>query len=230
MRRAGAPAREVAAVADLPWAIRSVSRNRDILSIGSRPTSLFLVLEGWAGRYNVRREGSRRFTGFMLPGDLCGIHAVTKVDMDHSVLALTNCLIAELPATQLDRVAQSLPSFAKALWHAKLIEEAILRKWLCNSEDAQRSLAHLLCELHVRMSVIGQVNQGSFALPITQADIGDALSVTPVHTNRMVQKLRRSGWMEIGRGFVKIFDVEGLYRYCAFNPSYLHLGMVKGSS
>lgn len=224
MKLAGASPQEISAVAYLPWKTRRIVKRKNMRSVNERPTSLFVVLNGWAGRYSLRQNGSRRFTGFMLPGDFCWIHAATGSDMDHSILAITECLIAELPAQLVDLTTRSSPALAKALWAAKLIEEAVLRKWLLNSDDAERATSHLLCELYTRSDKIGQVHQGTFDLPLTQADIGEALGMTAVHVNRIMQRLRRKGLIEARSGRATISDFSAISAHCRFDPTYLSPG------
>jgi hypothetical protein len=43
---------------------------------------------------------------------------------------------------------------------------------------ALNRLAHLFCEMMLRMEVIGRARDGSCALPITQADLSDATGLS----------------------------------------------------
>jgi CRP-like cAMP-binding protein len=204
---------DVASIQAMPWSVVRVRRARDILSLGDRPDYVYVVETGWAARYSIRGNGSRRITGFMLPGDFCGIHAVTSQAMDHAIVALTDCEVARIPRQ----------AIGQALWRAKLTDEAILRTWLLNSHDAAQALAHLLCELHARTAVIGMANAGRFHAPLTQQHMGDALGLTPVHINRMVKLLRLQGLAEISNGEVVVPDIEALRHFCHFSADYLHL-------
>lgn len=159
----------------------------------------------------------------MLPGDLCGIHAVTGARMDHSIVALTDCKVVKVSVAEIALAIQSTPSLGRALWHSKLMDEAILRKWLLNSEDANSAVAHFLCEIHARLSARGEVSYDAFEMPITQADIGDALGLTAVHTNRMLRQLREADLVTINKSQVIIRDIDHLREHCSFDPSYLHL-------
>ena len=67
-----------------------------------------------------------------------------------------------------------------------------LRTWLLNSASAYQAVAHLLCELHARADNVGLVADGRCRIPLTQQDIGDAVGITSVHTNRVLQKLRNA--------------------------------------
>lgn len=217
-------------VAALPWSVVNVRRAREILSVGDRPSYVYVIKSGWAARYSIRTNGSRRITGFMLPGDFCGIHAVTNTSMEHAILALTDCEVARIQKSEIDSAVSASPAIAQALWHAKLTDEAILRMWLLNSQDAAQALAHLLCELHARAEAIGMVEHGRFAVPLTQEHIGDALGITAVHTNRMVKLLRGQGLAEITHGEVVIPDVWALRKSCGFTPGYLHLTSRSGQT
>ncbi len=198
-----------------------VARRADILSLRDRPSFAFVVLSGWAARYGVRADGSRRITGFLLPGDFCGIHAVSTAAMDHAILALTDCEIGRIHRSELERLSMLSPTIDNALWHSKLVEEAILRKWLLNSADAYQAIAHLLCELHARAGAVGLVQDRRFHLPLTQEELGDAVGITPVHTNRVIQRLRGEGLITFAYGDLLIEDVAALRRAGQFDPDYL---------
>jgi CRP-like cAMP-binding protein len=214
---------DAAVLSALPWSVGTVKRARDILSLGDRPTYVYVIREGWAARYSIRANGSRRITGFMIPGDFCGIHAVTDEPMEHAISALTDCEVARVQKHVIEQAVAAAPAIGKALWRAKLMDEAVLRIWLLNSQDAAQALAHLLCELHARVGAIGESRDGWFEAPLTQEHVGDALGFTSVHINRMVRRLRVEGLVEFSHGKVIIPDVSALRKFCSFSAAYLHL-------
>jgi CRP-like cAMP-binding protein len=79
-----------------------------------------------------------------------------------------------------------------------------------------------MCELHVRMRNVGLVEDGSFHMPVTQEELADTLGITPVHVNRVLQRLKSDGLIELGGRTLKILDVEALRNACGFDPGYLH--------
>jgi CRP-like cAMP-binding protein len=90
--------------------------------------------------------------------------------------------------------------------------------------SAHERLAHLLCELLVRFKAVGLAeDEQTCAFPMTQAELGDALGLTTVHVNRVIQDLRRDGLITLGKGFLCINDWERLRQRAKFNPLYLHL-------
>ena len=58
------------------------------------------------------------------------------------------------------------PEIARAVWWATLVDEATLREWLVNlgRRDAERRVAHLFCELHLRPQSVGVASDGAFEL------------------------------------------------------------------
>ena len=199
----------------------SFQRRQDVLSKGMKPTFVYILLSGWAARYEVRRNGGRRITGFLLPGDFCGIHAVCEASMDHSIIALTHCIIGTIQREAMEAIAKASQPIFDAVWRAKLVEEAILRKWLVYAADAHQSVGRLLCELYARVDAVGLTSNGSCEVPLTQEMIGDALGLTPVHVNRMLQKLRAERLIELHDHELKILDAANLEMVAEFEPSYL---------
>ena len=203
--------------------VREVAARRDIIGDGERPDHVHLMLEGWAARYKILSDGGRQITAFLVPGDFCDAHVTILSEMDHGIAALTPTRIAYIPHHAIKTVTEQ-PQLARALWWATLVDEAVLRAWIVNlgRRDAFQRMAHLLCELHVRMKNVGLVAEGGFDLPLTQEELADALGLTPVHTNRVVQRLRSEGLITLKGHDLVILDADRLRIAAGFNPAYLH--------
>jgi hypothetical protein len=80
-----------------------------------------------------------------------------------------------------------------------MLDGAIYRRWLTNIGrlPAHARIAHLLCELFTRLQATGRADHGSFKLPVTQTDIGDAMGLSTVHVNRTFQQLRAEGFITL---------------------------------
>lgn len=201
--------------------IRQIDRRRPILTQGELPDYIYVMLSGWAARYELRSDGSRRITGFLIPGDFCGIHAVCHAAMDHSIIALTKCDIGRIPVDAVADISRAHPAINMALWRAKLIEEAILRKWLLFSTNARATVAHLLCELYARAAIVGLAENGRCDVPLTQEEVGDALGLTAVHVNRVLKQLRESGSVDLSHQQLVIKDAKRLIQEAQFDRAYL---------
>jgi CRP-like cAMP-binding protein len=84
-------------------------------------------------------------------------------------------------------------------------------------------MAHLLCELFLRFKAVGLANGNDFELPLTQAELADALGLSTVHVNRTIQELRGKNLIVLRGGSVTVSDWEALKAAGEFDPTYLHL-------
>jgi CRP-like cAMP-binding protein len=116
------------------------------------------------------------------------------------------------------------PGIARAFMWLGLIENATLSKWTLSlgRRSAIERLAHLLCELSVRLGAESD-EESSFAFPLTQEQIGDALGLTAVHVNRTMHQLRADGLIEIANRYLTIPNIAKLRQAGGFDPRYLHV-------
>jgi CRP-like cAMP-binding protein len=84
-------------------------------------------------------------------------------------------------------------------------------------------VAHLLCEQFLRMKAVGLTTDNSCPLPLTQAQIGDALGLSNVHVNRTLQELRAEQLIVLEGWILTILNFDGLKKAGEFDPLYLHL-------
>ena len=196
---------------------------RELLCEGAPPAATFLLLSGIAGRFVSSPDGHPKCAAYLLPGDLFGRRALVWHPMDHSVRTLSMVDAMVISRDALDRLATRLPNLAKGFMRLSAIEAAISRQWLLNvgHRSSLAALAHLFCEIFERLRSGGETTQNSCRLPFTQADLADALAITPVHLNRTLMKLRRSGLAELHDGQLTITDAAGLKAVAHFDPLYL---------
>jgi CRP-like cAMP-binding protein len=205
--------------------VRTIPARTDILCEHERPEHLHLILRGWAARYKVLPNGARQIIAFLIPGDFCDVHTTILEQMDHGIVTLTPCNVAYIDSEEIDRLTLDNSRIACALWWSTLVDEGVLRSWEVNNgrRHAYERIAHLLCEMHARMKMIGLVENDRLDLPLTQEDLADATSLTAVHTNRTLQRLRAEGLIELRSQVLSIRDLNGLQRIAGFDPTYLHL-------
>ena len=201
-----------------------VERHQNLIDEGEDPRVVFLLLEGWAIRYKVLPNGKRQIVAILLPGDLCDIHIFILDHMDHGIAMLTTGKVVKISKDAMLDIIDENPAIARALWWTTLVDEAVLREWLVNigGRGAYERVAHLICELHVRMGNVGLVTDGEMSLPLTQSDLAEALGLTPVHVNRMLRQLRLDGLITFKSFRLKILDLDRLVEAAGFHPGYLH--------
>jgi DNA-binding GntR family transcriptional regulator len=75
----------------------------------------------------------------------------------------------------------------------------------------------------VRLRSVGLSNGHAYDLPLTQAELGDALGISTVHVNRTLQDLRGEGLITLQAGPVTMLDWKRLREAGEFDPTYLHI-------
>jgi CRP-like cAMP-binding protein len=125
----------------------------------------------------------------------------------------------------LREICTRYPRIGAALWRETLIDAAIFREWVMNvgQREAYQRMAHVLCELLVRLRAVGLAEDHACDLPITQSEFADAMGITTVHVNRVLQQMRADGLIETKGTQVKIPDWDRLKQAGEFDPAYLHL-------
>lgn len=195
----------------------------DLTRQGDTPRDAHFVLEGILCRYKLCGE-KRAVLTFLLPGDFCGPHPDFDGVMDHSIGCLTPATVAEVPHHLLQECLCDAPDLTKAISALFLSEIRIQRQWLANMcLAADRRMAHLLCELRSRLAQVGLANEHGFSLPLTQQELGEALGISTVHANRVIQHLKDLGLVRIMERRVMIADLAKLEQYAEFDNGYLAL-------
>ena len=65
-----------------------------------------LLLDGYAARYKIVSNGRRQTSAIHVAGDFIDLHSFLLKTMDHGVLALTNCRIANVPHATLEKITE----------------------------------------------------------------------------------------------------------------------------
>lgn len=204
---------------------RLVGAGVELIEEGDKPRGPLLILEGMAFRYKMRASGQRQIMAYLIPGDLDDTDAALLTEMDHSIRTFSDCRVIWLTPETIQRLRQ-YPSIARALRMSTLVDEATLREWLLNvgGRSAIERIAHLLCELYLRLDAVGLVSELSYELPVRQADLADTTGMSSVHVNRSLMELRRKGLIVLKGRRLTITDWKGLKALAEFKANYLHIG------
>ena len=204
---------------------------QDLIREGDPPGPVLVMLEGWACRYKVMPSGTRQIVAFLMPGDSCDLHTKLLTEMDHSIQTLTPALVARIPRSQIEKAMSEHRAIADAMYIAQLVDEGIMRAWIVSMgrRSSIERVAHLMCELYLRVRNIGLTHDHHFALQLSQQVLADALGMTPVHINRVLKELRLAGAMAIKRGSVAIMDPVKLVQIAGFDENYLHRRLRKAA-
>lgn len=212
------------AVSSLSFRTERVGARRYLVREGTVPLTCCLLIQGYAARSKVTRDGGRQIVSFHVAGDILDLQHLFLERADHDVQAITDAEIAWIPMDELRSLIQSRPSIGTAFWRDALIDASIFREWVLNvgRRDAKTRIAHMLCEFVVRSEAAGVGTPERMRLPFTQEEIGDATGLTPVHVNRMLRALEEDGLIDRNGGFLEVKDWQGFRAAAGFSDSYLH--------
>lgn len=204
---------------------RRFGAGADIIAEGAAPEFVHVVMEGYACRYKTVEDGGRQIMAWLVPGDFCDLHVALLGEMDHSIAALSACRIGLMSRRIIAEITDTRPQISRAMWWATLVDEGILREWLVGMgrRPADTRIAHLFCELQARLAAVGLDDGGAMDLPVNQVELADTVGLTPVHVNRVIQRLREEGLIQLDGRRLTLLDLKALQAFAGFDPNYLHL-------
>src|SRR5262249_44204296 len=134
--------------------------------------------------------------------------------------------VAVVSHRELADLVNSRSSIRDALWSETLREAALYRAWISSigRRSAYERLAHLFCEIALRLEAVGLKGTNGYDFMVTQPDLGDALGLSVVHVNRMLQQLRTQNLITFNANTLAIHDWDRLQEIAGFNPGYLQMG------
>ena len=183
------------ALLDLPMQVAVLKKDQDVVREGDRPSRSFAILSGLTCTYKMTGDGKRQIVAFSVAGDIPNVQSLHLKVLDISVATLTPCSVGFIQHEDLWNLCLRHPRIAAAFWRGTLVEGAAFREWILNvgRREAYPRLAHILCELVVRLKAVGLADEHACDLPITQGEFADALGITTVHVNRVLQQMRADG-------------------------------------
>jgi CRP-like cAMP-binding protein len=212
-------------VLNLPYTLRTLEASTYTVREADAPEHCAVLVSGFAYRQKLTGDGSRQIVALHLPGDALDFQNLFLDVSDHSLQMLTRAEVAFIVMTDLQVLARQRPAVGHAILVKILVEASIFREWVLNvgRRDSKMRLAHLLCELGVRLEAEGLAEDYGYELPMTQEQLADALGLTPVHVNRTLKALEAEGLIVRSKRSVTFPDWKRLRLVGDFNHRYLHL-------
>jgi CRP-like cAMP-binding protein len=223
--RSPLPPEDREAVLNLPYTLRTLEAGTYTIREADAPEHCGILVSGFAYRQKLTGDGARQIVALHIPGDALDFQNLFLDVSDHSLQMLTRAEVALTTIRDLQVLARTRPAVGHAILVKILVEASIFREWVLNvgRRDSKVRLAHLLCELAVRLDAEGLVNDYGYELPMTQEQLADALGLTPVHVNRTLKALEGEGLIVRSKRSVSFPDWKRLRLVGDFNQRYLHL-------
>ena len=214
------------AIMNMPVRIGLFKPRATIVHQGQHGGQVCVILDGFAAMNKVLSNGERQITAFHLRGDVPDLQGLHLEILDTGIQALSDCRVGFIQHAVVKNLCDQFPAVTSALWKMTLVDAAVYREWIATlgQRDAYSRLAHLFCEIMLRLKVIGESDGVTCALPVTQVDLADAVGISPVHVNRIIQEMRSRDLIDLDRKTLRVLNWRALCQAGDFNPLYLHLG------
>ena len=224
-RRIEISSEEERVIRDSVAEIRRVEADQLVIRAGEELSSSLILLEGWMARSKDLAGGERQVTQLHVAGDYADLHGFTLKRLDDDVWTLSDCKVAIVPHETIRAATNKYPQLARIYWFSTNMDAAIQRELALSlgQRSAISRMAHLFCELYVRLDVVGRVSSHGYEFPLTQRELSECLGLTVVHANRTLQELRRRGLVELENRRLTIRDRRGLEGVAEFDSGYLYL-------
>lgn len=218
-------AEERESIEAMPLIGRQFRAGEEVAQEGDEPKFCCLVVDGVLRRYSALSNGLRQTLSIHVAGDIPDLQGLHLRSMDHTLASIGASTVGLIAHRDMLEVLRKAPRLVALFWRESLIDAAIARAWVkvLGGHDAFGKFAHLMCELYVRMDVVGLTEGNSCPLPLSQVQLGEALGTSAVHINRTLKKLRSDGLVEHKKGRLYILDWDRLSEAGEFDPSYLNL-------
>jgi CRP-like cAMP-binding protein len=209
---------ELAIIDDIKREHLAVSAGTEIIRADEENSELYTLYAGWAFRFKVLPDGRRQILNFLLPGDLLGLQAAMFDVARHGIEALTDVELCLLPRRKIWGLFGQMPELAFDVAWLGSHEESYVDENLMSvgRRSAAERIAALIVMLYKRADALALVTDGTFAFPLSQQHIADALGLSLVHTNKSWGRLRRLGMFTQAHGSLTLTNPRVLERIAQY--------------
>jgi CRP-like cAMP-binding protein len=209
---------ELRSINEIKSAHLSVPAGAEIVRHGEKSDLLYTLYSGWAFRFKTLPDGRRQILNFLLPGDLLGLQAAMFDAALHGIEALSNVELCVLPRRKVWALFGQMPGLAFDVTWLGSREESMVDENLTSvgRRTAAERVAALIISLYKRSKALGLVADTTFAFPLTQQHIADALGLSLVHTNKTLARLRRMGMFTRSNGTLTLTNPRVLVRVAQY--------------
>lgn len=224
-RRTEVSSEEERAIRSAVAEVRQVRADELVVRSGEYLSSSIILIDGWLARSKDLPGGERQVTELHVAGDFPDLHGYTLKRLDDDITALSDCRLAIVPHERIFDITCQFPRLGRVYWFATNVDGAIQRELSLSlgQRSAISRMAHLFCELYLRLEVVGRARDNGYQFPLTQRELSECLGLTVVHANRTLQELRRRGLIDLENRHLTIRDRRGLEGVAEFDPGYLYL-------
>lgn len=201
---------EASAVRASAGPVESGAPGAELIAGGAHSGPPRILLHGWAAEQRVLSDGRRQILRFVLPGDIFGLKSKHHASVP-AVTAISAVTFApmHLMGASAEEEGSVFARIADTL-SAETIQGLRNHVVRLGRLSAYERVAHLMLELYFRLDRVGLTDGPVFEMPLSQDVLADAVGLSTVHTNRVLQKLRGEGLLETRRNLYSLPNLERL--------------------
>ena len=209
---------ELALIYDIKREHLALPAGAEIIRPDDESAELYTLYSGWAFRFKILSDGRRQILNFLLPGDLLGLQAAMFDAARHGIEALTDVELCLLPRRKIWDLFGKKPELAFDVTWLGSHEESYVDENLMSvgRRSATERIAALIVLLYKRADALALVSDSTFAFPLSQQHIADALGLSLVHTNKTLARLRRLGMFTQANGSLTLTNPRTLERIALY--------------
>jgi CRP/FNR family transcriptional regulator, anaerobic regulatory protein len=194
---------------------------------GEENAVIHVVASGWLHGSVKLRKGGRQILRFYFVGDLTTTFSIAWGHCAATLTAVSPCTLYEMPREALGRLFHEHPRLGALLYGVSASEQVAMADRLTSvgRTDGMTRIATLLLDIRSRLRVIDGIDGSTFALPLTQQDLGDEVGLTKAHVNRTLKALEAEGLIEREGKIIRLVEVEKLAAMVDFNDRHHHVAV-----
>jgi CRP/FNR family transcriptional regulator len=174
----------------------------------------YTLFDGWLLLHRTHSDGSRQGLRVALPGDFVGYAPLSDADYSHGALAVTDVTVCGFRQQDLHTMIDRHADIARQITsiQARYLATCEVNVLGLGRKSAEQRIAHAVADLYHRLDRRTALVDGGYEMPfpLTQEMLGELTGLTPVHTNRVLRKLRDDGIMQANRQRMRILDLARL--------------------
>ena len=194
---------------------------------GWEVTDISILQMGWMIGYNLTPSGQRFVYSIYQPGDFIGIEDLNWNQHSSTIACATNCVVSRFGKSNLHKIFEESPRLSRTIFSVSMMNQVLSfdRHRAASRLSAQACVAAFFLQQHSRALAAGTaISETEFALPLTQAEIGDAIGLTNVSVSRAVTGLTEQGLLKrYADKRIKFLSYKELAQTVDFTDRHQHI-------
>jgi len=172
-----------------------------------------VICAGWGAVVAYLPSGQRQILSFPLPGEFVSPSLIFADGPARDVEAVTPVRCRTFDRTKVREQMIGRPKFLKKIFEDCFEEKERLAELVIDlgRRRAEERVARLVLHLMQRLGKHDMASGGTIDFPLRQAHIADALGLTPVYINQILQNFRDDGIFEIANRKLRVLDPVKLH-------------------